>query len=52
MGRASSLAMSDAERLWQPSAGRIERAGITRYLRWLEREHGLRFDGYESLWRW
>ena len=39
MGRASSLAMSDAERLWQPSAGRIERAGITRYLRWLEDRH-------------
>jgi acetoacetyl-CoA synthetase len=44
--------MSDAERLWQPSAGRVERAGITRYLRWLERERGLRFDGYEALWRW
>ncbi len=30
---------------------------ITRYTRWLEREHGLHFDprtteGYEALWRW
>src|SRR5690242_13539193 len=41
-----------AERLWAPSAERVERAGITRYLRWLESERGLRFDGYEALWRW
>ena len=27
-------------------------AGITRYRRWLERERGLRFDGYDALWRW
>jgi acetoacetyl-CoA synthetase len=46
--------MSDSapEILWKPSAERAERAGITRYLRWLERERGLHFDGYESLWRW
>ena len=37
------------ERLWSPSAERIERAGITRYLRWLEAERGLRFDDYEAL---
>ena len=39
-------------RLWTPSAGRIESAGITRYRRWLERERGLRFAGYDDLWRW
>ena len=38
--------------LWAPSPERIESAGITRYLRWLERERGLRFDGYDALWRW
>src|SRR5947207_14709138 len=40
------------ERLWAPSPARIESAGITRYRRWLERERGLRFDGYDALWRW
>jgi len=39
-------------RLWVPSAARVESAGITRYRRWLERERGLRFDCYDSLWRW
>jgi len=40
------------DRLWTPSPARIESAGITRYLRWLEERRGLRFDGYDSLWRW
>jgi len=38
--------------LWTPSAQRIERAGLTRYLRWLADTHGRRFDGYEALWQW
>ena len=25
---------------------------MTEYMRWLESERGLRFDGYEELWRW
>ena len=46
--------MTDAapERLWTPSIARIESAGITRYLRWLERERGLRFAEYDALWAW
>ncbi len=44
--------MRSAERLWTPSASRIEQAGITRFRRWLNDERGLRFDDYESLWRW
>jgi acetoacetyl-CoA synthetase len=46
--------MSDTapERLWTPSTARIESAGITRYLRWLERERGLRFANYDALWAW
>jgi acetoacetyl-CoA synthetase len=39
-------------RLWAGSPARIESAGITRYRRWLEQKQGLRFDGYEALWRW
>jgi acetoacetyl-CoA synthetase len=38
--------------LWQPSAERIRQAALTRYMRWLGERHGLRFDGYEALWRW
>jgi acetoacetyl-CoA synthetase len=38
--------------IWEPTPGSIERAHITHYLRWLESERGLRFDGYGELWRW
>jgi acetoacetyl-CoA synthetase len=40
------------ERLWSPPPERVERAGITRYLRWLRDERGRHFDSYEELWRW
>ncbi len=30
----------------------VERTEIGRYLRWLERERGLRFTDYQGLWRW
>ncbi len=38
--------------IWRPSAERVNRAGITHYLRWLEADRGLTFADYESLWRW
>src|SRR3954452_22725642 len=38
--------------LWEPAEERIERATITRYMRWLESEKGLRFGGYAALWEW
>ncbi len=38
--------------LWEPSAELVERARLTEYMRWLESEQGLRFEGYEELWRW
>ncbi|HXN80994.1 MAG TPA: acetyl-coenzyme A synthetase N-terminal domain-containing protein, partial [Myxococcales bacterium] len=44
--------MSAKERLWTPSLERIAGAGITRYRAFLAETRGLRFDGYESLWRW
>ncbi len=40
------------ERLWSPSPERVEAAGITRYLRWLRQQRGLRFERYDDLWRW
>ena len=38
--------------LWRPPAERVENCNLTRYMRWLEGERGLRFDGYDDLWRW
>jgi acetoacetyl-CoA synthetase len=41
------------ELLWEPSAEAIERSNMTAYMRWLEAERGLTFDGdYEALRRW
>jgi acetoacetyl-CoA synthetase len=40
------------EKLWEPPAGLVERARMTEYMRWLEAERDLRFDGYDDLWRW
>jgi len=41
-----------AEVLWQPPAGARSRTRLGRYMSWLEERRGLRFDGYEDLWRW
>jgi acetoacetyl-CoA synthetase len=44
-GRAGEL-------LWEPPAEMVERSAMTRYMRWLESERDLRFDGYPPLWEW
>jgi acetoacetyl-CoA synthetase len=41
-----------SEKLWEPSAGAVERSNLTAYRRWLETQHGLTFDNYERLWEW
>ena len=38
--------------LWEPSAKMVERSRLTEFMRWLESERGLRFDGYPELWQW
>ena len=38
--------------LWTPPVDVRETTEIGRYLAWLERERGLAFADYESLWRW
>jgi acetoacetyl-CoA synthetase len=38
--------------MWAPSPERIERANVTRYLRWLRDRRGLRFATYDQVWRW
>jgi acetoacetyl-CoA synthetase len=40
------------EPMWTPSPERVERANVTRYLRWLRDRRGLRFASYDELWRW
>jgi acetoacetyl-CoA synthetase len=39
------------ELLWEPSAENIDRATMTRYMRWLG-ERGRSFEDYASLWQW
>ena len=46
------MAVVEREIIWTPTPASVERARITHYLRWLERERGLSFDGYPDLWRW
>ncbi len=41
-----------AEKLWEPSAERVERSQMTRYMRWLADNRTVNFDDYDELWRW
>jgi acetoacetyl-CoA synthetase len=41
-----------AEKLWEPPAELVENARMTEFMRWLERERGLAFEGYQGLWQW
>lgn len=43
---------ADEDLLWRPSAARREKSHITDFVRWLKRERGLEFDGYDALWKW
>lgn len=38
--------------LWSPTAASQSESEIGRYVSWLERRVGRRFEDYESLWRW
>jgi acetoacetyl-CoA synthetase len=40
------------ELLWEPSPESVERATLTRYIRWLEAERGRSFTDYQALWEW
>jgi acetoacetyl-CoA synthetase len=42
----------DPAPLWTPSPEAIDASAMTAYMRWLESERGLQFDGYDALWRW
>ncbi|MEJ7716535.1 MAG: AMP-binding protein [Thermoleophilaceae bacterium] len=42
----------EGELLWEPSEELVERAALTDYMRFLERERDLFFESYEELWEW
>lgn len=44
--------VNEGELLWTPSTARCERSHIVAFMRWLQRERGLRFSDYDALWRW
>jgi acetoacetyl-CoA synthetase len=43
---------NEGDLLWTPSPDKVARANLTAFTGWLARERGLRFDGYDALWRW
>ena len=40
------------DKLWTPSAARIEQANVTAFARRVAREHDAGVTDYASLWRW
>jgi acetoacetyl-CoA synthetase len=52
MGHEASTVDGRGRILWEPPPDVRDRSRIGRYLRWLEAERGLRFSGYDELWRW
>jgi acetoacetyl-CoA synthetase len=38
--------------LWAPPPELVERSRLVEFMRWLEAERGLAFEGYHELWRW
>ncbi|MEP7248032.1 MAG: acetyl-coenzyme A synthetase N-terminal domain-containing protein, partial [Gammaproteobacteria bacterium] len=44
--------ISEGDLLWTPGRERVERAHLTAFMRWLERERKLPFKGYAALWEW
>lgn len=38
--------------LWEPSEEQKQQANITKYMQWLEREKGLKFQTRNELWQW
>jgi acetoacetyl-CoA synthetase len=44
--------LNEGDLLWTPSPERVAKSNVTAYMRWLEKERGLKFSNYEQLWRW
>ena len=50
--QAPEYPVSEGTLLSEPSEEQFNRSNIARYLGWLERNRGLRFDSYHDLWAW
>jgi acetoacetyl-CoA synthetase len=46
------MTVNEGDLLWTPSEERIASSHFTAYQKWLERERGLKFAGYDALWQW
>jgi acetoacetyl-CoA synthetase len=46
------VSAATGELLWEPSTELVERSRLTEFMRWLTRERGLAFAGYQELWQW
>jgi acetoacetyl-CoA synthetase len=42
----------EGDLLWTPDPGRVGRANVTAFTRWLTRERGRQFGDYHALWQW
>jgi acetoacetyl-CoA synthetase len=52
VARPAANAKQRGELLWEPSPQSVQRATMTRYMRWLEAERGRSFGDYQALWEW
>ncbi len=43
---------SEGQMLWQPDAETVEKANVTRFIRWLRTNYEVDFNGYHELWAW
>lgn len=49
---APASTLTEGALLWEPPRALRENCRMTHYMRWLADKRGLRFDGYDALWRW
>jgi acetoacetyl-CoA synthetase len=44
--------LNEGDLLWTPGRERVEKSHLTAFMRWLEKERGLKLAGYDELWSW
>ncbi|MFC4524104.1 acetoacetate--CoA ligase [Cupriavidus pinatubonensis] len=44
--------LAEGQLMWTPSHAFRDGSQLAQFMRWLQRERGLAFDGYASLWQW
>jgi len=46
------MTISEGDLLWTPSEQFMRSANMSQFVQWLEKNRGLVFDDYQSLWQW